>query len=165
IPRSARTATRSAIALRISAAAAFPSRICAVIVCQPSGSSSSSRARGYSGRPSVAPVDTTVVVRATTVARLRSPRRSEDAAGARAGSGRATGRGKDGASVVEMADPGEVEGDTGALAGLDDQVVADRAARFGDGRDAGRRENVDVVREGEERVAGAHRADRPVPGP
>ncbi len=57
--------------------------------------------------------------------------------------------------MVEQADAGEAHGDAMVVAGFNDVVVPDGAARFGDVLDAGLEGTFHVVAEGEEGV-GAH---------
>src|SRR5690242_2084863 len=67
--------------------------------------------------------------------------------------------------VVEVPYAGEVQRDTRGLGGRDDQMVADRAARFGDGAHPGLGQDLEAVGEREVRVAGGDRARGPVTGP
>src|ERR1700751_5942286 len=67
--------------------------------------------------------------------------------------------------VVEVPYAGEVQRDTRGLGGRDDQVVADRAARFGHGTHPGLGQDLEAVGEREVRVAGGDRARGPVTGP
>src|SRR5947199_6870578 len=67
-------------------------------------------------------------------------------------------------SMEEVTRFGEVQGDTGRLAGLDCLVVAHRAARLDDGADAGVDQHLRPVGKGEERVTCGYRTFRAVAG-
>src|ERR1700760_2139085 len=68
-------------------------------------------------------------------------------------------------SVIEVPHAGEVQGQARLGAGVDDQLVTDGPAGLREPGPPALAQDLNVVREREVSAAGAHRADRAIPGP
>ena len=126
--------------------------------------------RGTSGRPSACGARTTTSTTGRTANERPTPRRrpapERTAAARRSHPGGPLGLNPQPStldrSVEEVPRPREVHRHARLLRRLDDQLVADRTAGLDHGLDAGRGQDLQAVREREERVRGGVRAPRPL---